>query len=114
MATPEHRRFPRFPAQTTLLVESLDRDGTEELARTRSVSRGGVGFSSPAPLREGTALRILLAVGSEVIRARGRVVYSLDAENGHEVGVEFVQITPEDERILLRLLEASSASGETP
>ena len=113
MATPELRRFPRFPTQTTLLVESLDPDGPEELARTRSVSLGGVGFLSPRPLDEDTPLQILIAVGPEVVRARGRVVYSLAGSNGHEVGVEFVQITPADEEVLQRLLERSPEPGGT-
>lgn len=110
MVTKEHRRFPRIAAQATLLVESLDPDGPESLGRTRSVSRGGVGFLSPAPLAENTGLRILISVGSQVVKARGRVVYCELAGDGrgHEIGVEFVQIDPQDEEAFLRLLETRS------
>jgi len=117
MVTEEHRRFPRIPAHATVLVESLDPEGPEGLARTRSVSRGGCGFLSPAPLERNTPLRILFSVGSEVAKARGRVVYCVPTEDGkgHEVGVEFVQIDPGDESVLLRLLEtAPTRPGEPP
>lgn len=101
----EERRFPRISARTTVLVESLDPDGTEELARTRSVGRGGCGFLSPAPLAPGTALQMLISVGRDVVKARAHVVYSHETPRGHEVGVEFVQLTPEDEVVLARLVE---------
>ena len=116
MVTEEHRRFPRIPAQATLLVESLDPNGPESLTRTRSVSRGGVGFLSPAPLDENTSLRVLISVGNDVVKARGRVVYCEPAGDGrgHEVGVEFLQIDPQDEAVFLRLLEtASNAPGDS-
>ena len=110
----DQRRFPRVPATTTILVESLDRDGTEEFARTSSLSRGGCGFLSPEPLEEGAALQLLISAGSEVIRARCRVIYSLEVDSGHEVGVEFVQITPEDEQALERLLENPRSGADRP
>lgn len=103
-----------MPAATTVLVESLDADGREEFARTSTLSRGGCGFLSPEPLDEGTAVRLLIAAGSEVIRARCRVVYSVEIDSGYEVGVEFVQITPEDETALDRLLEGPRARGREP
>lgn len=99
----EGRRFPRIPARTTILLESLGSDGVEELARTRTVGRGGCGLLSPEPLVIGSALRILISVHHEVVRARGRVVYCHPAETGYEVGVEFLDISPEDEVTLTHL-----------
>lgn len=95
-------------------MESLDADGTEEFARTSSLSEGGCGFLSPEPLDEGTAVRLLIAAGSEVIRARCRVVYCLEVDSEHEVGVDFVQITPEDGEALDRLLANPRAGGPRP
>lgn len=105
MLDEDHRRYPRVTAETTVLVESLAPDGAGELARTHSLGRGGCGFRSPEALQEGSILKILISAGTDVVKARGRVVYSTPMDNGFEIGVEFLEVDPSSEGALESLLE---------
>lgn len=100
----DKRKFPRVAAHATVLVESLEAGGAEELARTNTIGRGGCGFLSAEPLGEGTPLLVLISAGLDVVRVHGRVAHSRPVDGGNEVGVEFLDLGPEDEAKLERLL----------
>ena len=103
---PQDRRFPRIPSHHAVFVTRLDpAHPTEGFAKTEVVGLGGCMFVSDEPLGLGSLLKVLISVEGSVLEAVSRVVYELPHPEGKvEVGVEFLQITPEDREILARLL----------
>ncbi len=95
------RRFPRIPAQHVVLVRSQGERPLEEFARTRTLGLGGCMFVSEEPLGNGRPLELAIAVAGRVVRTGSRVVY--ERERGsfkHEVGVEFLGLSPADRNFL--------------
>jgi PilZ domain len=106
------RRFPRVPAENALLVTKIGEQGSELLAKTRTVSSGGCMFVYHEPVGVGTAVELLISLPGRVIKAQGRVVWeSVSAPGNVEVGVEFLRITPEDRRTLEAALATYAAAG---
>jgi hypothetical protein len=93
----EQRRFPRVPAEKTVLVKRIGDEASEALAKTRTVGGGGCMFVHDEPLGVGAAVELLISLPSRVIKAQGRVVWETTTEAGHvEVGVEFLDISAKD------------------
>ena len=105
----EKRRFPRIPAEHTVLVKKLGGEAVEEFGKTRVVGLGGCCFTSDAPIGIGSAIEVLISVGGRVVKARGKVIYEKFREEAKlEVGMEFVTIDPRDRQILESLLSEKS------
>lgn len=101
-----HRRFPRIPAEYTVLVKSID-PPAEGFARTNVLSRGGCGFLTREPIEAGAAVELLITVGGEVILITGRVAYSRFLDDGRrEVGIEFLDISADDRQLIEEILSA--------
>ena len=106
------RRFPRVPAENALLVKKMGEEGSELLAKTRSVSSGGCMFVYHEPVGVGTAIELLISLPGRVIKAQGRVVWeSVSAPGKVEVGVEFLRIAAEDRRALEAAIATRAAAG---
>lgn len=100
------RKYPRIASRHSVLVQKPEGD-VEEFARTKTVGLGGCGFLSNEPLGIGAVVNLLISVESSVLQSRARVVYELPCDDGRvEIGVEFVDMTPEDRRVINRLLES--------
>lgn len=100
----DHRRYPRIPAEYTVLVRSID-PPTEGFARTKVMSRGGCGFLTREPIKAGGALELLVTIGGAVVQITGRSVYVRAAADGRrEVGVEFLDISADDRELIEQVL----------
>ncbi len=99
----DRRQYPRIAAEHTVLIESVDHSATG-FARTHVVALGGCGFLTRESLDPGNELDLLVTLDGRILRARARTVYSRPLPDGRsEVGVEFLEISEED----LRLLEGA-------
>ena len=109
------RRFPRVHSEHSALVRLLGgqpSSAIEEFARTRVVGLGGCMFLSEQPLGFGSLLEVLIAMEGRVLRTDARVVYEIPREDlRHEVGVEFLRVSPGD-RVLLEDLVARKVATE--
>ena len=106
----EHRRkFPRIPSQITVLVRKMGDNEVEGFVKTKVVGLGGCMFMSDEKLGEETYLELLISVKRSVAKAVGRVAYELDAQEGVEVGVEFMHISDSDRLLLETLWDGSTA-----
>lgn len=103
---PKERRFPRVPTHHAVFVRRLDPEHPAEgFAKTEVVGLGGCMFLSDEPLGPGSILKVLISVEGTVLETTARVVYELPhPEDKVEVGVEFLQISPEAREALARLL----------
>lgn len=115
MNAPDHRRYPRIPAECAVLVAPLGPENHEALAKTRVLGSGGCMFVHDAPVGEVRVVELLISVHGRVVKARARVVYERPhAAGGMEVGVEFVEIAEEDRRVIDALLGGESGPPPAP
>jgi c-di-GMP-binding flagellar brake protein YcgR len=106
---PRTRRFARTQAQHCVMVRLLGSTGFEEFARTRVIGAGGCMFVSEESLGFGSLMELSIALRGRVVRTDGRVVYEIRrSDTEHQVGVEFLRISPAD-RTFLETLVASAA-----
>jgi hypothetical protein len=99
------RRFPRIPSANAVLVKKVGEEGLEGFAKTRTIGMGGCGFRSEERLEPGSVLELLISVSRSVLRSKARVVYEKCLDDGAwEVGVEFLELDPEDRKVLEKLL----------
>jgi hypothetical protein len=100
------RHYPRIPSGNAVLVRCLGGiRATEGFAKTEVVGLGGCMFVSDEPLGIGSVLELFISVEGRVLNTIARVVYEIPREPSHvEVGVEFLEISPEDREELGRLL----------
>ena len=103
---PPKRRYPRVPSGNAVLVRCLGGTHTAEgFAKTEVVGLGGCMFVSDELLGIGSVLEVLISVEGRVLNTIARVVYENPKEPSHiEVGVEFLEISPDDREELGRLL----------
>ena len=107
---PERRRFPRFPSDHPLLLRKVD-DGSEAPARTLEISAGGCKLVHETSVGVGAPVELVISAGSRSIRALGRVIYELPLRSARfQVGVEFLQVAPEDREALAAFLREQEAS----
>lgn len=97
------RRFRRFRRTRPVVVTHPDVDCTYQ--RLVLVGRGGAELVCNASLPTGAVVGLEICLAGGVIRARGRVVGSRPAGEGHLVGIAFLELPPEDEELLAALLE---------
>lgn len=118
MAIRKRRRFPRARVDRPALVRLLQTDPTQEpfedFAKARVLGAGGCMLESSEPLGFASMADILISLGDEVIRADTRVVWEKERrdrqEVRHEVGVEFLRISPEHRRLIEEVV-AGARSG---
>ncbi len=102
------RRFRRIASQNAVLVKGVGKGAiVEELAATKTLGPGGCGFLSDESLGVGSILELLISVRHEVIKTKGRVVYEVAEDHGKcEVGVQFLDLSPEDRDRIELLFES--------
>lgn len=111
----EHRRFPRIPTANTVLVTRVDEEPSDHFGRAHSVGLGGCGFVSERDLELGSLVDLMIAVRPRAVQAQGTIVYCNAREegDGFDVGVEFVDISPDDLYIVAELVRRQMRqSGE--
>lgn len=98
---PHVRRFPRMQAQHVCMVRLLGVQPFEEFARTRVIGPGGCMFVSQESLGFGSLMELSISLKGRVLRTDSRVVYEIrKGANEHQVGVEFLRISPADRAFL--------------
>jgi hypothetical protein len=102
----EHRRFPRIPAAHTVLVTRVGEEVTDRFGKTQTMGLGGCGFVATESVELGSLVELMIAVRPRAVQAKGRVVYSneRDEGDGYDVGVEFVDISPDDLYLVAELV----------
>jgi hypothetical protein len=103
---PPKRHYPRIPSGNAVLVRCLGGAHIAEgFAKTEVVGLGGCMFVNDEPLGIGSVLEVLISVEGRVLNTIARVVYEIPKDPSHiQVGVEFLEISPEDREELGRLL----------
>ena len=98
---PKIRRFPRVQAEHAVMVRLLGVQPFEEFARTRIIGPGGCMFVSEESLGYGSLMELSIAVQGRVLKTDSRVVYEIrNSPTEHQVGVEFLRISPGDRAFL--------------
>ncbi len=109
------RRYPRVPVDRPALVRVLDPEPFqrpfEDFTRTRVLGSGGCMFVSPEPVGFGSLMELLIALGERVVRADSRVVYEIEHGSEHEVGVEFLRMSPADRAYVQSVVAAQCAGS---
>ena len=110
---PKLRRFPRVPAVHAVMLRLLGVKAFEEFARTRVLGPGGCMFVSEESLGYGSLMELSIALRGRVVKTDSRVVYEIQkSATEHQVGVEFLRITPAD-RAFIESLVDRKAGGES-
>jgi hypothetical protein len=111
MASFKKRRFPRVPAEHSILVRLLGGPRFEGFARTRTIGLGGCMFVIPESLGYGSLIELLIAVDGRVLKTDARVAYEIrKGRSQHQVGVEFLRVAPGDRAVLDGLIAAATGS----
>ena len=108
MTRPERRRFPRTPESFT--VKYRVPGGLAETwstVTTLNISAGGVRFRGPEPFGPGVTLTLQIRLPglAQPLELRGQVVWSqMQASGVTEVGVEFLDVSEHDQRMVDQLI----------
>ncbi|HKH44535.1 MAG TPA: PilZ domain-containing protein [Thermoanaerobaculia bacterium] len=101
------RRFPRVSSQLPVRLRILGERRPEALTRTQIVSAGGCMLVSDRSIGFGSLMEVTISCDGQLLRADGRVAWEKrKSPNEHEVGVEFLRITPRDRAVLEQLVAA--------
>lgn len=113
--TAELRRFPRIPAENTVLVKKIGDRAEEGFAKTKVMGLGGCCFVTDTLFAPEEHVEIFIAVSGKVVVALGRVVWTADRPDGrHDVGVEFQEISDEDRRVVEGLFAPPGSEVSSP
>ena len=94
------RRYPRIPSRNTILVKKLDTPTPGRLTRTQVLGLGGCMFLSDDSIGIDSHLSLHIAVKDRFIRSKARVVYEIPKGDRFEVGVQFMEISDEERKLL--------------
>lgn len=88
----ERRSYLRHPIRVPLAVRPRD-GGPEFLSRIGDISAGGVSFTSPKPLPEGTGVEVELPVSDERFALLGAVASCIGGRDAgtYRIGLCFLQ-----------------------
>ena len=112
--SPKLRRFPRVQAEHAVMVRLLGTKAFEEFARTRVIGPGGCMFVSEESLGFGSLMELSIALRGRVVKTDCRVVYEIrKTPSEHQVGVEFLRISPTD-RAFLESFVAQRKGAQPP
>lgn len=120
--TAKPRRFPRVNAEHAVMVRLLGTQRFEEFARTRILGPGGCMFVSEESLGFGSLMELSIALQGRVLKTDSRVVYEIrKSPTEHQVGVEFLRISPADRAFLESFIakkkvtaQDNGAAGQRP
>lgn len=101
------RRFPRVPSEMPVRLRILGERRPEALTRTRVISPGGCMLVSDHSIGFGSLMEVTISCEGQMLRADGRVAWERRKSPGeHEVGIEFLRITPRDRSVLEQVVAA--------
>lgn len=86
-------------------------DGKTSASRLENVGLGGLYLHAANPAREGTTIDVILDLPTGQVYARAKVRRSIPAKG---MGLQFVQMTPEDRVKLQRYLATPEVSAKVP
>jgi PilZ domain len=99
----ERRKYPRVKCDVPL---ELRPEGEANMwGKASDLSVGGCFVEMPIPLQPGSKFEIALWIAETKLRLKGEVVSSAP---GFGIGVHFVDVSPEDQEILRKHVEALS------
>jgi hypothetical protein len=79
------------------------RRGGMHSARVLDIGSGGVSFESPAEMPTGQKVELVIDTPvKDGIHAFGRVKYCIKWASNFRIGIEFVEISPGDRKVLTR------------
>ena len=95
------RRYPRIPANQSVLATKLGDHHAEGFVKTKVIGLGGCMFMADESLGVGSFLDLVISVKSTAVKALVKVVYEKRmSPKEYEIGVEFLVISDEDRRII--------------
>ena len=109
----EKRKFARLPIRIFVKWrKSSLGEQWESLDAIRNISRGGICFATTHQLKKGDIVEIELKLPPKrIIKSQGKItwvkevnLYELDKDLEFEVGVEFIDIKPEDREELSKFV----------
>jgi len=100
-----NRRFPRIPVENPVLVRRAESD-PGAFSTAKSLGGGGCMFHHRGTLSVGDHLVVTISVKGGFIEAPVKVVYTTPADEGFDVGVEFLALSDLDRAALDELLSA--------
>lgn len=101
------RRFPRVSSEMPVRLRILGERRPEALTRTRIISPGGCMLVSERSIGFGSLMEVTISCEGQMLRADGRVAWEKRKNAGeHEVGIEFLRITPRDRAVLEQVVAA--------
>ena len=103
------RKYPRIRAKG-MRVRWKSTDGKTSAARLENVGLGGLYLHATTPVREGITIDVILDLPTGQVYARAMVRRSTPARG---MGLQFVQMTPEDRVKLQRYLATPEVSAKT-
>jgi hypothetical protein len=102
-----NRRFPRVPSELPVRLRILGERRPEALTRTRIISPGGCMLVSNHSIGFGSLMEVTISCEGQMLHADGRVAWEKrKSPSEHEVGIEFLRITPRDRTVLEQLVAA--------
>jgi hypothetical protein len=101
------RKYHRIATDQVISFAEAGRG--DQLALSRDVSIGGIRFETVGcDIELGEVLRVTFNLGDHTIVAVGRVVWATDTDPiTTDVGIEFVEIDPRAQELLVEALEAA-------
>jgi hypothetical protein len=97
------------------MVRLLGVQAFEEFARTRVLGPGGCMFVSEESLGYGSLMELSIALRGRVVKTDSRVVYEVQkSATEHQVGVEFLRISPADRAFIESFVAHQKPGGESP
>jgi hypothetical protein len=101
------RRFPRVPSELPVRLRILGERRPEALTRTQIISPGGCMLVSDHSIGFGSLMEVTISCEGQMLHADGRVAWEKrKSPSQHEVGIEFLRITPRDRNVLEQLVAA--------
>lgn len=98
----ERRTFARLPQNFQVRIALVPSTGQEMEGHTSNISGGGIAFVHDMPLAVTSQIRGEISLRGTTVKFLGRIVHVHEiAENCYDVGVQFLDIKPEDRDLIL-------------
>jgi len=100
------RRFPRVPAETSVLVRLAKEPEVGAFSKTKVVGLGGCLFAHHQLIPPGTSVWVAIALRDRILEIPSRTVYANERPDGtFDIGVEFLLMSANDKIFLAELLQ---------
>lgn len=108
----ERRRYFRLPSRVVAMVRIPGSGKPPVYTRTASVALGGCGLRADCGFEPGQEVQIDFEGEYGVVTVQGCIAYSEPLPRGiYKIGVEFVDVSPDQRQALSHLIEHDSAIG---